>query len=300
MDSMDLWDEEYTLMVTVVVGVVVVVGVYVLGRFRVVPRTQVVVLERLGTVTRTVTNQIYMLSPLEGLREFRWSWDGVHPTRKTFLPLTEQVLDPPPLTVRAQSYPCTVDILVRYRISDAAVAAETSDDPLRATMINAQSKLRQLASQHSWAELDRTRTQIATELRDYIDSSVTKYGITILEVVIEGISVSDEVAEGFKMDAALEADMRNTKRRRELELYEEETKTKRLEAELERSRMQAACMAEELQTLAAAGVDVSSYLLSRSYDKLADAIASGSVTTLSIGGQHTAHPLYPPTPPSNN
>merc|ERR1712065_131528 len=245
-------------------------GVYVLGRFRVVPRTQVVVLERLGTVTRTVTNQIYMLSPLEGLREFRWSWDGVHPTRKTFLPLTEQVLDPPPLTVRAQSYPCTVDILVRYRIPDAAVAAETSDDPLRATMINAQ-----------------------TELRDYIDSSVTKYGITILEVVIEGISVSDEVAEGFKMDAALEADMRNTKRRRELELYEEETKTKRLEAELERSRMQAACMAEELQTLAAAGVDVSSYLLSRSYDKLADAIASGSVTTHSIGGQHTAHPLYP-------
>ncbi|KNC48441.1 uncharacterized protein AMSG_04887 [Thecamonas trahens ATCC 50062] len=269
-------------------------AVYLVSRIRVVPRTQILVVEHMGNVTRTLSNTIAFLWPLEREREFWWSWDGTQPSRRVALPLTEQSLDPPSLEVRARSYPCEVDILVRYRITDAARAAETSDDPLRATMVTITSRLREACSQRSWSEIDKSRASLAAELVESLNTiTEARYGITISEVVIEGVSVNKAVAKSFQAqfqkDAELEAEMRNTQRRRELALYEEETKTRLQEAELERARSRNVLEAEKLRVLADAGVDLSTYFMAQSYAKLAEAVAAGQVHTLVLGANGLPH-----------
>jgi regulator of protease activity HflC (stomatin/prohibitin superfamily) len=250
------------------------------------PETEIIVLQRFGNITRQIKGGgIFLFRPFENIKSFAWSWNGKDISVRQSLPLMEQVLDPPALSVRAKRYPCHVDILVRYRITDPIKASKTSNDPLLAVMVNAKSHLRGVISNYEWKEVQQERDRIANELHQHINQTTEdKYGITVCEVIIEKICVSPEIERTFQAGAKLDSEIENTKKRRDLQLFEEKTKTQILHEDLDRQRLQylsdANNLSEELDRLNKSGVDVSNYLLTKSFDKFSEALSHSNVTTL--------------------
>ena len=257
----------------------------ILNQFGVASQTEIIVLERFGKITRTVSSGIYFRRPFETARIFIWSWNGESVSERRSLPLNEQSLDPPALAVRAKMYPCNVDILVRYRLVDPIKASKISADPLRSVMVNAKSHLKDVISNYTWTELQQQRQKISDELQTHINNTTEeKYGITITEVVIENIYVSQDVENRFRAGAKLDTEIENTKKRRHLAIFEEQTKTTLLKEDLERQRLQflsnADKLSEDLDRLNKSGVDVSNYLLAKSMDTFSEALSHSNVTTL--------------------
>lgn len=222
----------------IIFGVIIVLLILITTRFKIVPQSQVYVIERLGTYLATWNTGIHFLVPFMDRVSQRVS-------------LKEFVVDfKPQAVITKDNVTMQIDNVVFYQVTDAKLYTYGVNNPLSAIENLTATTLRNIIGD---LELDSTLTSrdtINTRITAILDQASDKWGIKVNRVELKNILPPREIQD------AMEKQMKAERERRESILRAEgEKHSQILVAEGDKAsqilRAQAANEAEILRAQAA-------------------------------------------------
>ena len=198
---------------------------------KIVPQSELVVIERLGKYHRTLDAGLNFILPF------------IDQVRSSFT-TQEQVIDIPPQRVFTKdNVSITINGLVFLRINDARKATYEIQDLKSAIAQLAQTTLRAEIGKLDLDETLSSREQLNAALLQALDSASANWGAKVTRVEISDISVPEEVKE------AMELQLRAERERRATETKAEGEKNATI-AEAEGARQKAFKEAEAIERMA--------------------------------------------------
>ncbi len=177
--------------------------------FRVVQQSQCMVIERVGSYSRTLTNGLNIVVPfLDQPREIIWVSDiGVR--RHTKLDLRETVLDVPEQSVITKdNVSLTIDALLYMQVIDPVkLAYEIANLPIAVSQL-AQTSLRNVIGEMDLDETLASRDLINTKLKFVLDEATDKWGTKVNRVELKNITPPDDIQRAMEKQMQAERERR--------------------------------------------------------------------------------------------
>jgi regulator of protease activity HflC (stomatin/prohibitin superfamily) len=177
--------------------------------FRVVQQSQCMVIERVGSYSRTLTNGLNIVVPfLDQPREIIWVSDiGVR--RHTKLDLRETVLDVPEQSVISKdNVSLTIDALLYMQVIDPVkLAYEIANLPIAVSQL-AQTSLRNVIGEMDLDETLASRDLINTKLKFVLDEATDKWGTKVNRVELKNITPPDDIQRAMEKQMQAERERR--------------------------------------------------------------------------------------------
>jgi regulator of protease activity HflC (stomatin/prohibitin superfamily) len=179
------------------IALLLVAIILILKNIRIVPQSQAVVIERLGTYLKTWGVGIHVKVPFI---------DSCLPP----VSLKEKVLDfPPQPVITKDNVTMEIDTVVYFQISDPKLYTYGVEQPINALENLSATTLRNIIGE---LELDQTLTSrdvINSKMRSILDEATDPWGIKVNRVEVKNIIPPDAISD------ALEKQMRAERERRE-------------------------------------------------------------------------------------
>lgn len=219
---------DFTLFAIILVGAT---GIILLKAVKIVPQSELIVVERLGKYHRTLDAGLNFIIPF------------IDQVRAQFT-TQEQVIDIPPQQVFTRdNVSITINGLVFLRINDARKATYEILDLKSAIAQLAQTTLRAEIGKLDLDDTLSSREQLNAALLMALDSASANWGAKVTRVEISDISVPEEVKQ------AMELQLRAERERRATETQAEGEKNATI-AEAEGNRQKAFKEAEAIERMA--------------------------------------------------
>lgn len=177
--------------------------------FRVVQQSQVMVIERLGSFSRVLSNGLNVIVPfLDSPREIVWITEtGIRSTSR--LDLREMVLDVPEQSVITRdNVSISIDALLYIQVIDPVKATyEIAHLPLAVSQL-AQTSLRNVIGE---MDLDATlvsRDTINSKLKLILDEATDKWGTKVNRVELRNITPPREIQQAMEKQMQAERERR--------------------------------------------------------------------------------------------
>lgn len=196
--------------------IILMIVVGVLG-VRVVQQTEVMVIERLGKYSRTLTSGVNFIVPfIDRPRTITWRYAVTKDDKKlittkeiTRIDLRETVYDfPSQNVITADNVGIEIDALLYFQITDPPRAVYEIENLPNAIEKLTQTTLRNVVG---GMELDQTLTSrdtINRELRQILDEATDKWGVKVNRVELQDIVPPGDIREAMEKQMRAERDKR--------------------------------------------------------------------------------------------
>jgi regulator of protease activity HflC (stomatin/prohibitin superfamily) len=189
--------------------VVLFVIVLLAKGFRVVQQSQCMIVERLGSYSKTLSNGLNIIIPfLESPRELIWISDmGVR--RSARIDLRETVLDvPEQAVITKDNVSINIDALLYVQIVDPVRAAyEIAHLPLAVSQL-AQTSLRNVIGEMDLDETLASRDTINSKLKLILDEATDKWGTKVNRVELRNITPPRDIQLAMEKQMQAERERR--------------------------------------------------------------------------------------------
>jgi len=192
--------------------------------FRVVQQSEIIILERLGSYSRTINNGLHIIVPfLDKPRDMFWITDsGIRKT--TRVDMRETVLDvPEQAVITKDNVSISIDALMYVQVVDPVKACyEIAHLPLAVSQL-AQTSLRNVIGELDLDDTLASRDLINGKLKQILDDATDKWGTKVNRVELRNITPPAEIQD------AMEKQMQAERQRRAKVLEAEGDKQARIE-----------------------------------------------------------------------
>lgn len=196
-------------MTVVLVGLLLFALILMFKGFRVVQQSECMVVERLGSYSRTLDNGLNLIVPfLDQPRDIIWVTPvGVRSTNK--LDLRETVLDVPEQSVITKdNVSINIDALLYVQVVDPVkVAYEIANLPLAVSQL-AQTSLRNVIGEMDLDETLASRDHINTKLKRVLDDATDKWGVKVNRVELKNIMPPADIQHAMEKQMQAERERR--------------------------------------------------------------------------------------------
>jgi regulator of protease activity HflC (stomatin/prohibitin superfamily) len=177
--------------------------------FRVIQQSQTMVIERLGSYSRTLSNGLNVIVPfLDQPREVIWITDsGIRKTAR--LDIRETVLDvPEQAVITKDNVSISIDALLYIQVVDPVKACyEIAHLPLAVSQL-AQTSLRNVIGEMDLDECLASRDIINTKLKAILDEATDKWGTKVNRVELKNITPPREIQMAMEKQMQAERERR--------------------------------------------------------------------------------------------
>lgn len=177
--------------------------------FRVIQQSQVMVVERLGSYSRTLTNGLNLIVPfLDQPRDVIWITDtGIRKTIR--LDMRETVLDvPEQAVITKDNVAINIDALLYIQVIDPVkVAYEIAHLPLAVSQL-AQTSLRNVIGEMDLDETLASRDHINSKLKRVLDEATDKWGTKVNRVELRNITPPRDIQQAMEKQMQAERERR--------------------------------------------------------------------------------------------
>lgn len=177
--------------------------------FRVIQQSQVMVIERLGSYSRTLSNGLSLIVPfLDQPREIIWITDtGIRKTIR--LDMRETVLDvPEQAVITKDNVAINIDALLYIQVIDPVkVAYEIAHLPLAVSQL-AQTSLRNVIGEMDLDETLASRDHINSALKRVLDEATDKWGTKVNRVELRNITPPRDIQQAMEKQMQAERERR--------------------------------------------------------------------------------------------
>lgn len=194
----------------VFLSLVVLFGLVLLAKgFRVIQQSQCMIVERLGSYSRTLTNGLSIIVPfLDAPRELIWITDsGVR--RSARIDLRETVLDVPEQSVITKdNVSINIDALLYIQIIDPVRASyEIAHLPMAISQLT-QTSLRNVIGEMDLDETLASRDIINSKLKFILDEATDKWGTKVNRVELKNIMPPRDIQQAMEKQMQAERERR--------------------------------------------------------------------------------------------
>jgi regulator of protease activity HflC (stomatin/prohibitin superfamily) len=194
----------------VFLSLIVFFGLVLLAKgFRVVQQSQCMIVERLGSYSRTLTSGLNVIIPfLDAPRELIWITDsGIR--RSSRIDLRETVLDVPEQSVITKdNVSISIDALLYIQIIDPVRASyEIAHLPLAVSQL-AQTSLRNVIGEMDLDETLASRDIINSKLKVILDEATDKWGTKVNRVELKNITPPRDIQQAMEKQMQAERERR--------------------------------------------------------------------------------------------
>lgn len=194
----------------VFLSLIVFFGLVLLAKgFRVVQQSQCMIVERLGSYSRTLTSGLNVIIPfLDAPRELIWITDtGIR--RSSRIDLRETVLDVPEQSVITKdNVSINIDALLYIQIIDPVRASyEIAHLPLAVSQL-AQTSLRNVIGEMDLDETLASRDIINSKLKVILDDATDKWGTKVNRVELKNITPPRDIQQAMEKQMQAERERR--------------------------------------------------------------------------------------------
>ncbi|OQX67349.1 MAG: hypothetical protein B6A08_15700 [Sorangiineae bacterium NIC37A_2] len=194
----------------VFLSLIVFFGLVLLAKgFRVVQQSQCMIVERLGSYSRTLTSGLNVIIPfLDAPRELIWITDsGIR--RSSRIDLRETVLDVPEQSVITKdNVSISIDALLYIQIIDPVRASyEIAHLPLAVSQL-AQTSLRNVIGEMDLDETLASRDIINSKLKLILDDATDKWGTKVNRVELKNITPPRDIQQAMEKQMQAERERR--------------------------------------------------------------------------------------------
>lgn len=176
---------------------------------RVVQQSEVIVLERLGSYSRTISNGLNVIIPfVDRPRETFWITDsGIRKTAR--LDMRETVLDvPEQAVITKDNVSISIDALMYIQIMDPVkVTYEIAHLPLAVSQL-AQTSLRNVIGELDLDDTLASRDLINGKLKQILDEATDKWGTKVNRVELRNITPPAEIQDAMEKQMQAERERR--------------------------------------------------------------------------------------------
>ncbi|TVQ40991.1 MAG: SPFH/Band 7/PHB domain protein [Wenzhouxiangella sp.] len=284
-------------MFEIIIFLVVLVLVFLATGVRIVQTSQAVVVERLGSYSRTLGAGINLIIPfVDKPRPINRQYfavgaegEAVRLNRtESKIDLRETVMDVPPRAMITQdNVTVSVNTAVYYQIIDPQSAVYQVENLVMAIEVLTNTTLRALVGKMELDKLFESREDINTELQLTLDEAGNKWGVKITRVEVQDIAIPREVEDAMRKQMVAERTRRamiaEADGRRQSEILEaqgeRQAAIERAEGEKQAAILRAQGEQNAINTIMASGggqlqpKDVVGYLLGLNYLKTLPDIA---------------------------
>ncbi len=209
---------------------------FAIAGFKIVRQSEVIIIERLGKYSRTLTSGINIIWPIfDKSREMTWRYvvEGMDEQKyirfkqKAKIDMRETVYDfPKQNVITKDNVNVQINALLYFQIMDPVKALYEIENLPDAVEKLTQTTLRNVIGELELDESLSSRDTINLKLRTILDDATNKWGVKVNRVELQDISPPDDIKE------AMEKQMRAERDRRAAVLEAEgQKKSKILEAE---------------------------------------------------------------------
>ncbi len=194
----------------VFLSLIVFFGLVLLAKgFRVVQQSQCMIVERLGSYSRTLSSGLNVIIPfLDAPRELLWITDtGIR--RSARIDMRESVLDVPEQSVITKdNVSISIDALLYIQIIDPVRASyEIAHLPLAVSQL-AQTSLRNVIGEMDLDETLASRDVINSKLKLILDDATDKWGTKVNRVELKNITPPRDIQQAMEKQMQAERERR--------------------------------------------------------------------------------------------
>ncbi|MCB9026194.1 MAG: SPFH/Band 7/PHB domain protein [Bdellovibrionaceae bacterium] len=185
-------------------------GIIIIAKgFKVVQQSQCMIIERLGSYSRTLNNGFNVVIPfLDQARPIYWIHNSeIWPTSR--IDLRETVLDvPEQAVITKDNVSIRIDALMYVQVTNAVKATyEISNLPLAVAQL-AQTSLRNVIGEMDLDECLASRDVINTKLKQILDEATDKWGLKVNRVELKNITPPREIQVAMEKQMQAERERR--------------------------------------------------------------------------------------------
>jgi regulator of protease activity HflC (stomatin/prohibitin superfamily) len=193
----------------VLIGILLFALILMFKGFRVVQQSECMVIERLGSYSRTLDNGLNLIVPfLDVPREIIWVTNsGVRTTNK--LDLRETVLDvPEQAVITKDNVSIAIDALLYVQVTDPVkLAYEIANLPVAVSQL-AQTSLRNVIGEMDLDETLASRDTINAKLKIILDDATDKWGVKVNRVELKNIMPPTDIQHAMEKQMQAERERR--------------------------------------------------------------------------------------------
>ena len=193
----------------VVIFFLVLIALLIVKGFRVVQQSEVIILERLGSYSRTISNGLNIIVPfLDKPRDMFWITDtGIRKTTK--VDMRETVLDvPEQAVITKDNVSISIDALMYVQIVDPVKACyEIAHLPLSMSQL-AQTSLRNVIGELDLDDTLASRDLMNGKLKQILDDATDKWGTKVNRVELRNIPPPAEIQDAMEKQMQAERERR--------------------------------------------------------------------------------------------
>ncbi|TDT40386.1 regulator of protease activity HflC (stomatin/prohibitin superfamily) [Halospina denitrificans] len=233
---------EASLIISVVLAALVI---YVLAKgIRIVQQSEAMVIERLGSYSRTLEPGINIIIPFvdkpRSIKVRRYKHGAKEPVimEEERIDRRETVLDfPAQSMITKDNVTVSINGAIYYQVIDPANAVYKVENFIQAIEVLAKTTLRALIGQKDLDEIFSNRDEINAHLEQTMDEAGNKWGIKATRVEIQDVDMPSEIEDAMRMQMTAERNRRasvteaNGKREAEIQVAEGEKQAAILRAE---------------------------------------------------------------------
>ncbi len=190
-----------------IIGLILIVVILIIANIKIIPQTYAVVIERLGTYSKTWGTGLHVKIPFIEKMSRRIS-------------LKEQVVDfPPQPVITKDNVTMQIDTVVYFQVTDPKLYVYGVERPIQAIEILTATTLRNIIGDLELDETLTSRDHINSKLRVILDEATDPWGIKVNRVELKNILPPREIQD------AMEKQMKAERERRQQILIAEGEKT---------------------------------------------------------------------------
>jgi len=206
-------------------GLIIIAGavalfvlIFAVAGFKIVQQSEVIIIERLGKYSRTLTSGINIIWPIiDKPREITWRYvveemEGQKQIRfkqKTKIDLRETVYDfPKQNVITKDNVNIQINALLYFQIMDPVKAIYEIENLPDAIEKLTQTTLRNVIGELELDESLSSRDTINTKLRSILDDATNKWGVKVNRVELQDIAPPADIMEAMEKQMRAERDRR--------------------------------------------------------------------------------------------
>jgi len=199
-------------------AIAIFVLIFAIAGFRIVQQSEVVIIERLGKYSRTLTSGINIIWPIiDKPRDITWryvveSTNGQKQIRfkqKSKIDLRETVYDfPKQNVITKDNVNIQINALLYFQIMDPVKAIYEIENLPDAIEKLTQTTLRNVIGELELDESLSSRDTINTKLRSILDDATNKWGVKVNRVELQDIAPPADIMEAMEKQMRAERDRR--------------------------------------------------------------------------------------------
>ena len=203
----------------IIVGAIALfVLIFAIAGFKIVQQSEVIIIERLGKYSRTLTSGINIIWPvIDRPREITWRYvvegmDGqkyIRFKQKNKIDLRETVYDfPKQNVITKDNVNVQINALLYFQIMDPVKAVYEIENLPDAIEKLTQTTLRNVIGELELDESLSSRDTINTKLRMILDEATNKWGVKVNRVELQDINPPEDIKEAMEKQMRAERDRR--------------------------------------------------------------------------------------------